>query len=86
MKVQFHVYSSADAVAVELFVNGVSAGRKRNEEWMGWTEWNVSWAAGNVTVTHSPNHPITYSPSPNHTPYHRPPALPFPKMAPKIDI
>ena len=35
---------------MELFVNGKSAGRKPNEEWMGWTAWNVTWAAGNVTA------------------------------------
>eukprot|EP00937_MAST-01D_sp_MAST-1D-sp2_P002119 g2119.t1 len=44
----FHVYSSASAV--ELFVNGASAGEQPNTEWMGWTAWNVTWAAGNVTA------------------------------------
>jgi hypothetical protein len=44
----FHVYSSASAV--ELFVNGASLGERSNGEWMGWTEWNTTWASGNVTA------------------------------------
>ena len=44
----FHVYSSADTV--ELLVNGRTLGEKSNAEWMGWTEWNTSWVAGNVTA------------------------------------
>ena len=50
MNATFHVYSSGGGVDVELFVNGKSAGRKSNEEWMGWTAWNVTWAAGNITA------------------------------------
>ena len=44
----FHVYSSA--ATVELLVNGKSIGEKSNAEWMGWTEWNTTWEAGNVTA------------------------------------
>jgi hypothetical protein len=44
----FHVYSSA--ATVELLVNGKSVGEKSNVEWMGWTEWNTTWEAGNVTA------------------------------------
>jgi len=43
-----HVYSTGHSV--ELWVNGDNLGVRTGQEWMGWFEWNTTFAPGNLTA------------------------------------